>query len=287
MLHKHRVLRALKGNALRQTRILLGIKPRSKAPPVLSQPLEQIVARHSALCRHLAKFWPPDLKIEGAWVCEIGPGDCLAAAAFFVGKGAKHVDLVDMQPPIVNERQIQVLAALKSAGFPIATDIISIGKSPSLNENQVTYYHHLMEQYEVENRYDLVISHQVFEHVEDLDAAFKSIYRALRPGGRMLHFVDLGGHGEFEDPIPPLDFQTYPDWLFEWMYPVNCRATRRFVEDYRRAAAGAGFADVEIQPTRMADKSYVESTREKMRPAARHLPFEQLAVIEFLLKATK
>ena len=144
-----------------------------------------------------------------------------------------------------------------------------------------------MEKYQVENCHGLVFSHCVMEHVEDLDAAFKSAHRSLRPGGRMLHVVDLGGHGEFEDPLPPLDFQTYPDWLFGWMYPVHCRNTRRFVEDYRRAAAGAGFAGIDIRPIRMADKSYVESIRGKLRPAARRLPFEQLAVIEFVLSAVK
>ena len=287
MLHKYRVLKALKGNAKRQTRMLLGMQARPKPPAVLSQPMEQIVARHSMICRNLTNFWPPEMKIEGASVCEIGPGDCLAAAAFFIGKGARHVDLVDTLPPIINDRQIQVLAALKSAGFPVATDVISTGKTPLLNESLVTYHDLLMEEYRAAKSYDFVVSHHVMEHVEDLDEAFKSAYWALRPGGWTLHFVDLGGHGEFEDPVPPLDFQTYPDWLFEWMYPANFRNTRRFVEDYRRAAFGAGFVDIYIQPTRLADKSYVEAIRKKLRPAARHLPFEQLGVIEFVLNAAK
>jgi hypothetical protein len=127
----------------------------------------------------------------------------------------------------------------------------------------------------------------VLEHVEDLNGMFKSAHRALHAGGRMMHLVDLGGHGQFEDPIPPLDFQTYPDWLFAAMYPTHCRNTRQFVEDYRRAAIGAGFASVDIRPTRMADKSYVESIRNRLRPAARRLPFEELGVIEFALSAVK
>lgn len=71
------------------------------------------------------------------------------------------------------------------------------------------------------------------------------------------------------------------------MYPVNFRNTRRFVEDYRRAAAGAGFSSIEIQPTRQADKPYVDNLRGKLRPAARGLPYEQLSVIEFVLSAIK
>ena len=39
---------------------------------------------------------------------------------FFVGKGAAHVDLVEHQPPAVNAKQQQVLAALKQRGFPVS-----------------------------------------------------------------------------------------------------------------------------------------------------------------------
>ena len=98
MLHKLRVLKALKGNAIRQTRILLGCKSRPKAP-VLSQPVDRVVERHAGICRRLIDLWPAGLSLEGASACEIGPGDRLAAAAFFVAKGARHVDLVELSRP--------------------------------------------------------------------------------------------------------------------------------------------------------------------------------------------
>ena len=286
MLHKLRVLRALKGNCIRQTRIFLGIKARPKAP-VLSQPLDRILERHSLICRTLVELWPPGLDLNGKSVCEIGPGDCLASAAFFVGKGASHVDLVEFQPPALNAKQWEVLTALKNMGFPVSLEVISNNGAVTLNDRLISYHKHHMEHYSAESKQDLLFSHHVMEHVEDLDAVFKSAWRALRPGGRMFHVVDLGGHGQFEDPIPPLDFQTYPDWLFELMYPVNYRNTRRFLEEYRRAAAAAGFSNIETRTLRVADKPYVESIRKKLQPAAQAQPVEDLAVIEFVLYATK
>jgi SAM-dependent methyltransferase len=286
MLHKFRILRALKGNAIRQTRILLGIKSRPKAP-VLSQPLERVVERHASICRRLIDLWPAGLNLEGGSACEIGPGDCLAAAAFFVAKGARHVDLVELEPPAVNEKQRQVLSALKDLGLPISLDVISGGPTPALNSQRVSYHKQPMEDYVAGDKHTFVFSHCAMEHVEDLEAVFRSVFRALRPGGQMLHVIDLGGHGEFEDPIPPLDFQTYPDWLFEWMYPTHYRNTRRFLEDYKRAAARAGFNQVEIRPLRTADKAYVESIHKQLRPAAQKQPREDLAVIEFTLGAVK
>jgi len=286
MLHKLKVLKALKGNTLRQARILLGIKSRPKVP-VLSRPVAEIVGLHSLICRRLTELWPDGLALDGESVCEIGPGDCLASAAFFIAKGARHVDLVELQPPVANAKQLEVLKALKDMGFPISLDVITGGDNPALNGRWVSYHKQHMENYPADNRHGFMFSHNVMEHVEDLESCFRSMHRSLRPGGRMLHIIDLGGHDQFEDPLPPLDFQTYPDWLFAAMYPAHHRNTRRFLADYRAAAAQAGFKQIEIRPTRIADKNYVASIHGKLRAAARRQPVGDIAVIEFNLLAVK
>jgi len=286
MLHKRLVLQALKGNATRQTRILLGLKARPKAP-ILWRSIDEIVGFHTIICRRLASLLPAGLNLAGESVCEIGPGDCLASTAFFIAKGAAHVDLVELQPPVVNAKQLQVLTILKEQGFSISLDVITNSDTLKMNEQYVSYHRQHMENYEVVNQHGFLFSHNVMEHVEDLPSVFKAAYRALRPGGQMLHVVDLGGHDKFEDPIPPLDFQTYPDWLFGWMFPVHCRCTRRFLCDYRQAAEAAGFKQVEIRALRTADQAYVESIHKKLRPAARNQPKEDIAVIEFILSAVK
>ena len=140
MLHNLRVLKALKGNAIRQTRSLLGIKARPKAP-VMNQPVENIIKRHSMICRRLIDYWPADYNLKGASVCEIGPGDCLAAAAFFVAKGAGHVDLVELQPPVLTDKQYRILSALKALGFPLALDIVTHqAGSLTLNPACISYF---------------------------------------------------------------------------------------------------------------------------------------------------
>jgi hypothetical protein len=287
MLHKIKVLRALKGNAIRQTRKLLRLKARPKAP-ILNQPVENIIERHSMICKRLADLWPQNFNLNGDSACEIGAGDCLASAAFFVAKGAGHVDLVELEPPVVNEKQFRILSALKEAGFPISLDIICAREGGFiLNKNYLSYFKDQMENYRVENQHGLVFSHHVLEHVEDLNAVFEISHRALHDGGRTIHVVDLGGHSEFEDPVPPLDFQTYPNWLFSAMYPVHHRNTRRFLADYKAAAVRAGFKQIEIRPTRVAEKPYLAAIRPRLREAARQQPTEDIAVIEFTLTAVK
>jgi hypothetical protein len=72
-------------------------------------------------------------------------------------------------------------------------------------------------------------------------------FNLMKPGARMVHVTDLGGHGFFDDPMPPLDFQVYPDWLYSLMCPKYGRATRRPIGEYVASARAAGFQKVEVR----------------------------------------
>jgi SAM-dependent methyltransferase len=287
MLHFLKSLRALRGNIIRQIRTLSGIRARPKHQ-VLSQDIGHIFARHSMLCGQLQQLLPAGFPLTGITACEAGPGDCLATAALVLGLGASHVNLVETQPPVANEKQVEVLARLKAAGFPVDTDILKReGNAIALNGEKASYHTMLMENYNGEKNCGLIYSFCVLEHVEDLAGFFSSCFRATKPGGINVHMIDIGGHGEFEDPVPPLDFQTYPDWFYGMMYPRNFRATRRFAGEYVRAMEAAGFTVETVHKLRTAEMDYVESIRPKLRAAARAVKPEDLAVIEFALVARR
>jgi SAM-dependent methyltransferase len=280
MLHPQRVLPALKGNGLRQLRKLSGLKARPKAP-VLGQSIDSVISRHAGLCRHLGELLPADFSLVEMEACEAGPGDCLATAALVLGLGARHVDLVELEPPVVNLKQNDVLKALHDQGFPVALDLIQELPQVALNTDKVGYHTTFMDNFVADRKYALVYSLCVGEHVENLETFFASCYRATKPGGINLHMIDLGGHGQFEDPVPPLDFQTYPDWLYGMMFPPFHRATRRFLGDYLRVIEKAGFIVEKLHRLREADAAYLQSIRPKLRNAARAVPLTELALIEF------
>ena len=282
MMHFGKVLSALRGNLKRHLRIWLRLKPRPKAP-VLQQSLENILERHIRLCRLVMDLKPPGDVLKDGAVCEVGPGDCLATAALFLGLGARRVDLVEIQPAVVNEKQIQVLETIRDTGLPIDMDVVTRKPRLDLNPDRIRYHMGFMENVQLPVHYDFIFSTFVLEHVEDLQAFFTACAQSLKPGGSMVHIIDLGGHNEFEDPVPPLDFQTYPDWLYSLMYPRFHRATRRFVSDYEQAVQSCGLHVVERRVLRHAHADYLKSIRDRLRPAARSLPTEELATIEFAL----
>jgi hypothetical protein len=287
MLHKKRILQALYVSMRRRIRILLQIKPRAKPPPILGQSLESIVARHGWIAESLLEHLPAELDLQDKSVCEIGSGDCLAAVSLYLAKGASHVDIVDAAPLVVNEKQLDLLETLEKQGLPMDTGIIPRRSSPQLDANRVSHHRCYMENFSAADKYDLLSSFSVVEHVEEMEAFYFSCWKALKRGGWMLHIIDLGGHEQFEDPLPPLDFQTYPDWLYSLMYPRHYRATRRFLGEHKQAVTDAGFVIKEIKVRRQADLAYLAAIWPKLRAAARVRPIDEVGVIEFALLARK
>lgn len=287
MLHKRKVFRELIGNARRQIRILLRLKPRAR-PPMLEQVPEETVERYRRICQFYRDWLPTDADLRGARVCEVGPGDGLASASLLLGRGASHVDLVESFPLALREQHLQVLQRLGKEGLPLDLGAVNVRDGAvQLNPQKITWHTCFMENFTEQAQFDWIISVSVLEHVEDLEGFFKSCWRTLRSGGQMLHIVDLSGHGELETPVPDLDFQTYPDWLFGCMSPRYHRATRRFIADYKHALAEGGFSRYELLPTRRAETTYLQEVRPKLRRVARRVPFEELAVLEFVLRARK
>lgn len=287
MLHKRKVILALYYGMRRRLRMALRIPPRAGPPPMLSQPVEQIVQRHGLIARLIQQYTPADLDLTGTAVCEIGAGDCLAGASLFLGKGARHVNIVEVEAPVTNEKQLQVLERLKKEGLPLDLTIIKANGELHLDGKRVTYHRCYMEHFNSQNAHQLVFSFAVVEHVEDLEDFYASCWRTLRPGGWMLHWIDLSGHQWLEDPVPPLDFQTYPDWLYNLMFLRYQRATRRFFNEHLAAVTDAGFVIREATPTRTADLAYLDRLWPKLRPAAKARPREELQVLEFVLLARK
>ncbi len=275
---------ALYWSCRRFLRISLGLKGRPKVP-ILSLPVADIVQRHSWICAIL-RDWLPDSKLwSGHPVCEAGAGDCLAAASMVLGLGASRVTIVEHEPPVTGPKQAEVLAELRKLGFPCDAGIFN--ERHELNPQKCAYVQAFMENYQGDGTCSLVYSTCVGEHVEDLPAFFASCHRTLAADGRMMHYIDLGGHGIFEDPMPPLEFHRYSDLAYGAIYPRYYRATRRFVRDYLKAASEAGFVEVEAKPVRQADLDYVRSLRPQVHARARAIPDEELSVIEFVLLARK
>ena len=165
-------------------------------------------------------------------VAEVGPGDSLGVAMLLRARGARSVFAVDrFITRRDSDRQHRIYAALASrhglyppgfqAGWPVVDGI---------------HYHpgQAAEEYFKRNRnsFDAILSNAVMEHLYDPLGALDDMLNALRPGGVMVHLIDLRDHGMFAER-DPLTFLTIPEWLYRRMVRYSGRPNRILFADYR------------------------------------------------------
>lgn len=285
MLHKGKVGRVVWYSTRRRLRLALGLKPRFRAWP--AQGLEAVVVHHTELVRRFLEVVPAAWDVAGKTVCEAGCSDCFAIASFLLRKGAAKVDLVEPSPPVLDPLQADVLKAVQQNDLDLDTTIFCGGKTLSLDSARVQYHNCVMEALRFENNYNYIFSIDVMEHVEDLDGFYTACRKLLKPGGQMFHSIDFSGHSEFEDPVPPLDFQTYPDWLHDLMYPRFSRVTRSFLGDHYQAMSRAGLVLDGTRVIRKADPDYVAAIWPHLRARARSFPPEEVGALQAVVTSHK
>jgi SAM-dependent methyltransferase len=266
---------------------LLGIKDKPHTD-VLNSGMSSAVARYRRICRTFLDHLPDREIIRDAVVSEIGCGDCLAAADMMLGLGAKHVHLVEFIPMIVREQHREALASLIADDtLPNRGEALAAGDPPRLNPERVTFHEGLLENVRLPEPVDFLYSFDVLEHVEDLDGFFAYCGEVVRPGGLMMHKFDLSGHGQFEDPMPPLDFQTLPRWLYELAFPKYNRAVGNFADQFLACMEKHGFADLQVLPIRIAERAYLDEIWPELRKEARARSKDNVALLDLIILAKK
>lgn len=266
---------------------LLGIpdKPRTD---VLNSGMASAVARYTRICQTLLDNLPDLEALKGAVVSEIGCGDCLAAADMMLGLGAEHVHLVEYIPMIVREQHREALQPLVADdALPNKGTVLADGNPPRLNAERVTFHQGLLENIKLPQAVDFLYSFDVLEHVEDLDGFFAYCGEVVRPGGLVMHKFDLSGHGQFEDPMPPLDFQTLPRWVYEAAFPKYNRAVGNFADQFLSSMKEHGFTDLKIIPIRVAEERYLDEVWPHLRSEARRRDKQTVALLDLVVTAKK
>ena len=200
-----------------------------------------------------------------------------------LGLGAHHVHLVEFQAMQITPLHREALERTKATDLPNRATILLPENPPRLNPSLTTLHTGLLEKIALPEPVDLVYSFDVLEHVEDLEEFFSCCRRLLKPGGWSLHKFDLSGHEFFEDPMPPLDFQTYPRWLYRLMFPRYRRAVGNFANQVLESMNRHGLEMLKIVPLRVADPNYVRAIRPRLRKEARAMQDDILGFLDLVV----
>jgi SAM-dependent methyltransferase len=263
------------------------IKRRS-ASRVMHCGIEHAIERYTRICKTLLVNIPNIESLKGAVVSEIGCGDCFASSDMMLALGAKHVHLVESLPLDLNEGNRAVLKILaNNAELPNRAELLDEGLLLQLNPLKASYHRGLLENIKLPEKVDFLYSFDVLEHVEDLEGFFSYCGEVVRSGGVMVHKFDLSGHGLFEDPMPPLDFQTFPKWLFDLIFVKYQRAVGHFADEFIASMEKHGFTELKIIPIRTADPEYLDEIWPRLRKEAHSRSREIVSLLDLIVIAKK
>lgn len=230
--------------------------------------------------------------VDDKVVLEYGPGDLPGVALLLLAIGARKVYCIDRFPMVVlSDKNVAVIDAL-AASLPPAQrrrfgESFNEAGAPrsGFREDRLQYLVQPTGRSELRDAVDVVISRAVLEHVDDLEAIFEDMVRAMRTGALAVHQVDLRSHGLHESN--PLDFLEPSEALWSLMFSHKGVPNRWRVDRYREIVARLPLVLLRLEPTARAEAQDVQSVRGRLAVPFRETSDEDLAWLGFWLVARK
>jgi SAM-dependent methyltransferase len=259
----------------------------------------------------VASLQPND--VAGMRILEIGPGDNLGVALLFAAHGAERVTCLDRFDPARDEgknRQIyrQLLDSLQPEARARGEAVldsdggIAPGTIEVLNDLPIEDAARRL----APQRYDVIASRAVLEHIFDVPRGWASMDKLLSPGGLSIHKIDFRNHG-FYGSLHPLAFLRIPEGIWQLISSPDPTLNRCRTSVYERLAAASGyeyrlfvthlvFEDAELatgstlwplEPGRIAHAAALDQLRQRLASPFRDASVEDLAVEGIFLVAHK
>lgn len=226
--------------------------------------------------------------LAGRTLLEYGPGDVPGVAALMLAGGASKVYCVDRFPLVrLQGKNARVLTDLLDALEPEPKARLSQAleepgdPAAGFRRERLEYVVRPNGTSGLTAAVDLVYSRAVLEHVNDLEATFDDMVRAMRPGAHAIHLVDLRSHGLHERN--PLDFLCPAPWMWDLMFSAKGVPNRWRIDRYRAALARLPVDVIALEPTYRARPEDIAAVRPRLAAPFRGLPDEDLAWLGFWL----
>jgi len=135
---------------------------------------------------------------------------------------------------------------LTAAQKKLFDEAVDLSKGVEINDKKI----HCIYGVDVENsqelkiadHFDLVVSRGAIQDIYEPEAAFRAMDRFLKPGGRMLHKIDLSDQGMFrENAKNPLTFLTISEPIYRLMAIDSGKPNRKLMSYYQDIMKKMGY----------------------------------------------
>jgi SAM-dependent methyltransferase len=215
-------------------------------------------------------------------ILEYGPGDLPGVALLLISMGARKVYCVDRFPLVnLSEKNTAVIQLLIEKIPDVQrVRLLKCFLDPHKLQNgfspeKIVYLLKKNGLSELQNEIDLVISRAVLEHVNDLEATFLDMFKAMRPGALAVHQVDLKSHNLHRSN--PLDFLEYSPWLWKLMYSHKGVPNRWRANYYQQLILKHPFEQITFKPTALFDEQVVAIVNGSLHKRFQGITAEELA----------
>jgi SAM-dependent methyltransferase len=285
-------------------RLARRLLPDSLAYRMLSRDLLPVAALAEVFRTYAALLHDYSMPVRGRVIAECGPGTYNSAAFGLLRMGAAKVFL---QEPFLHDqdygrwkgRMLELLHELDQDGPPKepgeapgaeAKDSLrpeDILGPAAWNRARVDWQSCPAQATPcAADSLDLILSHHVLEHIPDIAAVFREQMRVLRPGGRLLHVVDLRDHYF----AYPLEMLTFSRFAWERILTSPSRGAgfqnRLRADDYEGLLAKAGFREIAWKALQ-EDGPELERVRPRLHPDFSAKPGKVLRATRIALAARK
>ena len=252
-------------------------------------------------------------------ILELGPGDNCGVAMLFLDSGASQVVCLDKFLSRHDAlHQARIYQALTGTFKPERRErlhrfarIDCIPPEFDPEHLKIIHGHGIEEAGRLlpSGHFDLIVSRAVLEEVFPIEEAFESMHILLRPGGMLIHKVDLSDYGLLSSRgYHPLEFLTIPEALYARMCTDSGLPNRRRIGYYGNLLSRRGYEftlhvtralgfEEEFGPGRTADDlprlckdrghAMIEQIRTRLDSRFRSLPEEDLLALGMFLVARK
>ena len=172
-------------------------------------------------------------------VAEVGPGDNAGVALLMRKEGCDQVDLIDRYFSLRDTQRQSVIYDALSKKHQLAplkcgstwNDDHLMGITQNVGVSAEEFFLDCAQSRG--SVYDVIVSRSVLEHLYDPLNALESMVSCLKPGGKMIHKIDLRDHGMFTPEHHELTFLRLQNGFYRFMTQNSGRPNRVLFHCYR------------------------------------------------------
>lgn len=223
--------------------------------------------------------------IKNKNILEIGPGDNFLLDFIFLLSGANNIYLIDRFKTSINNADhfklfnhylMNKSQFLNDIFLEDAKDLFK--KIQYFSNSPIETFNKLER-----NSIDLIFSHDVLEHVSDIQTAIETISVLLRKGGYTLHQIDLRDHLHLNDGCY-LDFLKYsPRFWKNFGDITNRHRYSKYIELFKKY----NLEILHLKHTRIGPLSKINKIKQKFDTQYKNLSDKELSIIRFEICAKK